>query len=268
MFIQENLIRKKLRSLGLHIFKRIENIGNANFSTNGEEVFIHNLFRSFNTLNSDNDQITIFDIGANVGNYTNMLLKRNKQYAKNLTIYCFEPTKAAYEELKRKHGNKSNIYIEKTAISNQNGETEIFYDEEKSGFASLYKRNLGAFSIYLNKSERVETIRLDSFIKEKQTEHIHFLKIDIEGHELKAFEGMGDYLHYEFIDFIQFEYGGANLDSHTSLMEFYDLFTRRKFTIAKIMPSGLLIRDYEYFMDNFIYANFVAISNKVLNRIR
>lgn len=268
MFIQENLIRKKLRSLGLYIFKRIENIGNADFSTNGEKVFVHNLFHSFNTLCGENDEITMFDIGANVGNYTTMLLERNKQYGKKLSIYCFEPTTAAYNELKTKHGDKRNIHLEKIAVSNENGETEIFYDEEKSGFASLYKRNLGTFSIYMNKSEGVKTTRLDTFIKQNNTEHIHFLKIDIEGHELKAFEGLGDYLHYEFIDFIQFEYGGANLDSHTSLMEFYDLFTRRKFTIAKIMPSGLQIRDYEYYMDNFIYANFVAISNKVLNRIR
>lgn len=62
---------------------------------------------------------------------------------------------------------------------------------KKSGLASLYNRNLNAYSIQMNKSESVDTIRLDSYINNKKIKHIHFLKIDIEGHELKALEGGG-----------------------------------------------------------------------------
>ncbi|MHA3098249.1 FkbM family methyltransferase [Acinetobacter brisouii] len=92
-----------------------------------------------------------------------------------------------------------------------------------------------------------------------------FIKIDIEGHELKAFEGFECYMDSSFIDYIQFEYGGVNLDSHTSLMEIYNFFKKRGFSIAKLMPNGLLIRDYQPWMDNFMYSNYVAISNKVLD---
>jgi len=75
---------------------------------------------------------------------------------------------------------------------------------------------------------------------------------------------MGDYLDCNFIDFIQFEYGGANLDSHSSLLDFYKLFENRGFKIAKVMPKGLEIRTYKPFMDHFEYANYIAISKNVL----
>ncbi|GLI54154.1 FkbM family methyltransferase [Thermodesulfovibrio yellowstonii] len=107
---------------------------------------------------------------------------------------------------------------------------------------------------------------MDEYIEENNIKHIDFIKIDIEGHELKAFYGFGSYLNSDFIDYIQFEYGGANLDSHTSLMDIYKFFEERNFSIAKIMQKGLELRKYSPFMENFMYANYVAISNRVLKK--
>lgn len=116
----------------------------------------------------------------------------------------------------------------------------------------------------MNQSEEIVLRRMDEYIKEKNITHVDFVKIDIEGHELKAFEGFGEYLNSDFIDYIQFEYGGANLDSHSSLMELYKFFKDRNFSVAKMMPNGIEIRNYSPYMDNFNYSNYVAISNKIL----
>jgi hypothetical protein len=116
----------------------------------------------------------------------------------------------------------------------------------------------------MNQSENIKLKRLDGYIEEKNINHIDFIKIDIEGHELKAFEGFGKYLDASFVDYIQFEYGGANLDSHTNLMELYKFLENRGFKIAKMMPNGLEVRKYSPFMDNFNYANYVAVSGKVI----
>ena len=118
----------------------------------------------------------------------------------------------------------------------------------------------------MNKNEKVDVIRLDQFINEHQIPHIHFMKIDIEGHEIQAFKGLGNYLDNQFIDYIQFEYGGANLDSRSSLMELYKLFEGNGYSIAKIMPKHLEMRRYQPFMDNFQYSNYVAISNRLLEK--
>ncbi|PIY58809.1 MAG: methyltransferase FkbM, partial [Candidatus Yonathbacteria bacterium CG_4_10_14_0_8_um_filter_43_17] len=92
-------------------------------------------------------------------------------------------------------------------------------------------------------------------------------KIDVEGHELSTLSGFGKYLNADFIDFIQFEYGGANLDSHTNLLDFYNLLTPIGFKIAKVMSQSLELREYSPRMDNFVYSNYVAISGKLLQKI-
>ena len=140
---------------------------------------------------------------------------------------------------------------------------------QSSGLISPTSRaNLSSIGMSLNQSETVQTIRLDSYIKAKRITHIHLLKIDIEGHEIAAFEGMGEYLSGDFVDFIQFEYGGANLDSKTSLMDLYALFESRGFVVGKLMPRGVELRAYKAWMENFQYANYVAISRPLAQKLQ
>jgi len=261
MLTKPYFIKTKVRQLAWIIFNKLENNNNVDFYTNGEELFINNLFNTFRLKNAKR---IIFDIGANIGNYTEMLLLRAENTGININIHLFEPTKDCYTVLHEKFKNNNNIILNNFGVSNKNCTEKIYYNKEKSGLASLYKRNLDSYNIKMDKSEKVRLKRLDNYIREKNIDHIDFIKIDIEGHELKALEGFGNFLHKDFIDFIQFEYGGANLDSHVSLMEIYEYLEKRDFVIAKVMPKGLEIRKYQPLMDNFIYANYVAISKRVI----
>ena len=207
----------------------------------------------------------IFDIGANIGEYTSMLQKKSKDINEVvIDLHLFEPTKSCFDIIGHKFKDNSNIKLNNFGASNSDGTAIIYSDKEQSGLASLYQRNLESYNLELNQKEKIQLKRLDNYIKENNIEHIDFIKIDIEGHELKAFEGFGNYLNGDFIDYIQFEYGGANLDSHTSLMEIYKFLTERNFQIAKVLKNGLEVREYKPFMDNFQYSNYVAISNRLI----
>lgn len=208
----------------------------------------------------------MFDIGANVGKYTSMLLNESKKHNLNIELHIFEPTKSCFETISKKFSNCSNVFLNNFGLSDSNTIAKIFYDKEQSTLASLYQRNLESYNLKLSQSEDVVLKRMMSYIIEKNIKHINFIKIDIEGHELNAFEGFGKYLNNDFIDYIQFEYGGANLDSHTSLMEIYSFLEVKGFTTAKIMPKGLEIRKYQPFMENFQYSNYCALSNKFLQK--
>lgn len=267
MIIRQSFLRNKFRSLVLRIFCYLENNNNADFLTNGESFFLDNLFDYFGKNCRDHEKVILFDIGANVGKYTQVLLGKSTHLNNKVKIHLFEPTHACFDILQKKFSHFDQVVLNKKAVSNKFKTAEIFYDEQKSGLASFYKRNLNAYSIQMNQSESVDAIRLDSYINEKNIEHIHFLKIDIEGHESEALEGAGAYLSGDFIDFLQFEYGGANLDSHTNLMDIYDFFEKAGFVLAKVMPKGLNIRPYKPWMDNFQYANYVAVSAKIIGKL-
>lgn len=259
MFTKMPYIKIKLRGLSLKIFNKIENNGDCAFNRNGEEVFIDNLMRSFN----DGSSRVVFDIGANIGEYTAMIKEKSDGLNLDLHLHLFEPTQSCFKAIYDKFKNDTSIRLNNFGASNSNAEATIFYDKEQSGLASLYQRNLDSYNLELNLSERIKLKRLDSYIEENNIKHIDFVKIDIEGHELKAFEGFGKYIDGDFIDYIQFEYGGANLDAHVSLMEIYSFFNNRGFNIAKIMQNGLENREYSPYMDNFNYSNYVAISQGI-----
>jgi FkbM family methyltransferase len=254
------MLKRKLRSLVWKVFNKIENNGNANFEKNGEKVFIDNLFSSFK-----NERRVVFDIGANIGKYGEMIENQSLKLNIDVSLHLFEPTQRCFSAISKKFSNEYNVILNNFGVSNSDESARIYYDKEGSGLASLYQRNLDSYNLELNQSEEIKLRRIDKYIEEKNINHIDFIKIDIEGHELKAFEGFGKYLNSDFIDYIQFEYGGANLDSHSSLMEIYKLLSNSGFKIAKIMSNGLELREYSPFMENFNYCNYVAISNKMAN---
>lgn len=264
MFKGKYFIKHIIKMHLISLFNRLENNNDTNFCSNGEKIFIDLLFNYFCKLSREN--LILFDIGANIGEYSKILFYTSKKFKINVKIHCFEPTSSCYDELLIRYGGGNNSFIlNKMACSNSDGNSLIFYDEKKSGLASLYKRNLGFYSINLDKNEKVDTIRLDNYIKREKIIHIDFMKIDVEGHELAVLEGLSSYLDNNFIDFIQFEYGGANLDSKTCLLEFFDIFESRGFLVAKIMKNRLDIRKFEQWMENFQYCNYVAISKKIIN---
>jgi FkbM family methyltransferase len=261
MFVKTNIIKKTIRKIGLKLFNIVENNENHNLYENGEENFLNLLFKYYN-----NKQMVVFDIGANVGEYTQLVDKKSKENNIDMQIHSFEPTKYCFDILKEKFQNKDNIFLNNFGLSDSECEATIYSDSKGSGLTSLYQRNLDHYGISFNETETIKLKTLEAYIKRNNIEHINFLKIDIEGHELKAFQGLKKYLNGDFIDFIQFEYGGTSLDAKISLLDMYMLFKKNGFLIGKIMKNGVEIREYEAFMDNFLYANYIVVSNKIYSK--
>jgi len=243
---------------------KLEDKGNANFNTNGEQHFINDLIKYYN---KKNNEIVIFDIGANTGNYSSYIIKCAKENKLRYIIHMFEPTTSCFKTLENKFGFDKNIALNNFGISNQECEKNIYYDKEKSGLSSLYKRNLEAYGTKMDKSEIIKLKRLDEYIKEKGIKKINLLKIDIEGHELMAINGLGKYLDTNNIDFIQFEYGGCNIDSQTTLFQIYTILENSGFIICKITPKYLEKRKYSKSMEDYVYSNYVAVSPTIISEI-
>ena len=100
--------------------------------------------------------------------------------------------------------------------------------------------------------------RMDDFCREKAIGHIHFLKLDVEGHELKALEGAHEMMASDAVDFIQFEFGGCNIDSRTYFQDFYYLL-KDKYRISRIVKDGLCpVNQYKETYENFVTTNYFA----------
>lgn len=231
---------------------RLDNTGNGDLYVNGEEQFIKKICTTYR----DRD-FTLFDVGGNRGDYTDFVLKYIKTETKQ--IHIFEPQQSCVSILEKKFSHMKDIHINPIALSDANGKTTMFKDFDESGLASLHKRNLDHYGIKTESIEEITTQKSSDYINEKGITKIDLLKLDVEGHELKVLEGLGSFLSPKNVSFIQFEYGGANLDSHSSLMELFSLFKSRGYQVGKIMPKHIEIKEYHPRLENFMYANYVAI---------
>jgi len=155
-------------------------------------------------LQLDKDVKTVIDIGGNIGDYTEALIENFPK----AEVHIFEPSKLNVEKLKKRFLNQTNVKILQLGVSNKNDTTTLYSDKEGSGLASLSKRKLDHFGIDFNLEEKVRIIRFEDYwINSLEKKEIDILKMDIEGHELSALEGLGHVIKH--INAIQIEFGGG-----------------------------------------------------------
>lgn len=194
------------------------------------------------------------DIGGNRGTYTDEIIR---QYPTSKVV-VFEPASVNITALNEKYTGYKNVVVEPFGVSDTIGETNLFSNEEGSGLASLTKRRLDHFNIEFDKTEQIKTIVFEKYWKENLLRHkIDICKIDIEGHELDALRGFGDALRY--INVIQFEFGGCNIDTRTFFQDFWYFFTNNGYEIYRISPLGAIkVNRYNEIDEFFTTTNYLA----------
>lgn len=227
-------------------------VKSGNPKSSGEEGAITYVLKKLSGVSD----VVIFDVGANVGNYTLALLSLlGKTHA---SVYSFEPSKSAFAKLRDNMKNTKNVFLHNIALGEENKNATLFYDTQASGFASFYKRRLEHFNIHMDFSETVDVTTIDTFCLQENIKRIHFLKMDVEGHELSVLRGASGMIENKLVDFIQFEFGGCNIDSRTFFQDFYYLLSPN-YRIYRIVRNGLYrINSYEETQEIFMTANFLA----------
>lgn len=212
------------------------NWDDSNPNTNGEYFLLSAM---------GNDWKLCFDIGANRGEYTNML----KRYSPRARIISFEPNLEASKYIQKSR----RVHIEVTAVGNKRGSIIINFNEADDTQSSSYRSN------EYTKPARVPQISVDEYIRQKNIKHIDFIKIDTEGHELSVFQGATSTLKGRLADFVQFEYGGTYKDAGTKLASIYKLLAPN-YIICHILPNGLLPVKWNTALETYKYSNWLAIS--------
>ena len=169
------------------------------------------------------EDITIVDIGANIGVVTQYL----RQFGK---VYSVEPSVEHFEALKKnKEFNKwDDVEIFNYAIADKDGEMELHHNEDNLTCNSL------VMAFAKEHSDKVKTKTFKSFFKEAGITHVDFAKIDIEGGEELILPSEDFKEATKIIDSIEIEFHLPDFTKHVNMLIKMG-YTARRYNCAAVV---------------------------------
>jgi FkbM family methyltransferase len=217
----------------------------------GEDFFIKKYL--------SNNQINLcLDVGANIGNYSKLLLEET-----NSKVISFEPIPFNFKRLSDNLSDYSDraILVNK-GISNKSGTLEINYNENLPSFASFVREMNHHEYIHNNETLEIEVISIDDFIRENQITEIDFIKIDVEGFEYEVIEGAFETFNSIKPKYVQIEYGWHQLIRNYTLNYFAEKLSN--YNVYQLTYNNMKLVDPKDSYANFyLYSNFVFIRKDI-----
>ncbi len=205
--------------------------------------------------------ITVFDIGANQGQF----LKEALRHLKNLRygIHSFEPGTGAYETLHSAFHTQPNVSLNHHAVGKVCGQATLWFDSAGSAGASLSQRDLSHLGREFLNAETVTMTTVDRYCEAKGIEFVDLLKIDVEGHELDVLTGANNLFARGGVGMVLFEFGGCNIDSKVFFRDFWNFFNSVNMRLGRLTPTGYVtpLNQYSEALEQFRTTNFIAVPN-------
>lgn len=248
--IAKLLFRISIRLLGYN------NYGDADRT--GEKYFLKYLI--------DRNPKFCIDIGANIGNYSDYILRNSEA-----KVLAFEPLPKSFksaEKLTKKYPGRFEVVNK--GVSSKEGHLILHFGNQTESATFSSEANQIPYIAALNQEEMlVPVISLDGYMTdypELPWNECNLLKIDTEGFEMEVILGAKNFITKVVPDFIQIEYNihhlyrNQNLRSIALLLPHYKPF--------RLLPnsSGMVeCEPSDVDANIFQYANYVFISKKILN---
>jgi FkbM family methyltransferase len=226
---------------------RFNGDNNSDPDTNGEYAFLR-------TALGGRGPCVVFDVGANVGEWTSRVLGVNPR----AQVHCFEPSRTTYDRLAAREW-PANVRLNNIGLGDKQESLDLQVVADGSAMNSLYLRR-GIEAAAAGRTETIAIDTVDAYCERNGISSITFMKVDVEGHELAVFKGMSRALRSGTVRMIQFEYGGCNLDSRTFLADIWDCLIPHGFVLHKVYSDGLRrVDSYRQSLETFRYSNWVAM---------
>lgn len=170
----------------------------------------------------------VIDIGANVGAFTNQLHSNFNDFR----YVCVEPDKKMFNYLKINTQNIKDISLFNVALSDYNGNSEYYYDDENIGNRGLNGSAIKEFCKGdVGLTDKVEVRNTNDFIREnikilKEREII--LKIDTQGSDLvilqKIFEELGQNLAIIVVELTPSCFSSQDVENVINILKCYNVY--------------------------------------------
>lgn len=236
------------------------NYGGGNRVAESGELWVMNWLRRRREASRPGGPAVIFDVGAHNGSYS---LTATKIFGADTRIHSFEPSAKVYESLRAATSDHPNIIPHNCGLSDRETASVLYYDgvgsQKASVFAEAYTASSDVAAGRLM-AEEIQLRTVDALCAELGISWIDLLKIDVEGNELNVLRGAARMIEAGQIEAIQFEFGEAQIGSHTHFRDLHQLLSPR-YAIHRILGTGLSspLETYDVILEVYRTTNYLAV---------
>jgi len=151
--------------------------------------FYRRLYSTYKQISDSDEQylvkyhikegMKVVDIGANIGFYTQLFSKLIGPIGE---VHSFEPDPYNFRNMSKALTNYQNVHLNQLAISNQSGQVYLYLSKYLNVDHKIYDSGEDRNKVL------VQCTSLDDYFS--NDEEIDFIKIDIQGYEYLALNGM------------------------------------------------------------------------------
>lgn len=224
------------------------------FERNGEALMQRRLMGELGRR----EELCVFDVGANVGEWSRQLLEvvRRRDYRGHIDLHLFEPASAAAAKIEEELGGRNGVtaHVVPAAVADESGTAELNVRAPTAGTNSLRT----ASDEHLDGRAEVEVVTVDEYCRDHGIEQIDWMKVDTEGNDANVLEGAEELFADGRIRYVQFEYNWRWILFRHYLRDAFELADRTDYKIAKVTPEGLEVyEDWDFDLERFYEANFL-----------
>lgn len=190
---------------------------------------IFNNERCYDDVFKDKENLTILDIGGNIGLFSLYIQSRAKE------VYCLEPTPSHFNILKKYTKNYNNIHPLNIALTRFDGDINFYTCSDNSTMNSIDSRN-GSRIVVTGK-------KIGTLLKDLNLDHVDFVKLDIEGGEILAItqENLNEVKDKIDMWFVEVHDGdGKNITQNREVLS--DIFTQAGYSVEHYKHDTLYAR--------------------------
>jgi FkbM family methyltransferase len=199
--------------------------------------------------------VTIFDVGANIGEWTSGLLEISCNLRIPAEVYAFEPCRDTFAQLSGRYGNRTNVTLINEACSRQVGTATMHVYGSGAGTNSLAEPVDDNEAL----SENVRLTTIDYYCNANGIGTIDLLKIDAEGVDYDVIVGASSMLDKKSIRILQFEYNQRWIGSRNYLRDAFNFLVPRGYVIGKLMgPWVEFYPHWRWELEHYAEGNYIA----------
>jgi FkbM family methyltransferase len=223
-----------------------------NFRVNGEMRVVERLLPKLG------DKPVVFDIGCNDGEWSELALKRRA----DIDLHGFELAPQLQDQIAKRFAGQANFKLCRFGLSDRTGDVSFAFYPDNDVLTSLVtdlpRRGAGHDRLRAV-TVQGRVLRGDDYCAEAGVQHIGYIKLDVEGHEVEVLDGFERMFREKRVDAVQFEFGYEAYVTGRTIRQFYKRFTDLGYITGRVLTVGVQFSEQGEQFERLAFGNYVAV---------